>query len=375
LTTQTDDTRAVAIGSIFPGASVVVTGHTGFKGSWLSAWLSHLGAHVTGIALDVPTEPSHFEAANLSLLMRDVRVDIRDGDALATALKEAKPDFVFHLAAQPLVRRAYADPVETWQTNVMGTVNLLNGLRSLTNPVAAVLVTSDKAYDNVEWEWGYRETDRLGGGDPYSASKGGAELAIKSYVHSYFPKAGPVRLAVGRAGNVIGGGDWAADRIIPDCVRAWSRGERVQLRKPNATRPWQHVLEPLSGYLSLAASLHRASTNHGEPFNFGPPAQQDHSVGELVTAMAEHWNRVQWEDISARDDGPHESALLKLNCDKALHRLDWQAVWPFRETVRATAVWYRTFAEDPKQSMSGCSRQQIDEYVSAARAAELAWAR
>lgn len=265
--------------NVFANTKVLVTGHTGFKGSWLSLWLTQLGAQVSGISLGVPTEPSHFAAAGLVERIQDYRLDIRDGTALKSLVQDIQPDFVFHLAAQPLVRRSYADPVETWQTNAMGTINVLEALRGLKNPCVAVLITSDKCYDNVEWVWGYRETDALGGPDPYSASKGAAELAIRSYVRSYFPKDGPVRIGVGRAGNVIGGGDWADDRIVPDCVHAWSRGETVQLRNPLATRPWQHVLEPLSGYLNLAIALHLDAKWHGEPFNFGPPAQQNHWWG------------------------------------------------------------------------------------------------
>jgi len=358
----------------FADAKVLVTGHTGFKGSWLSLWLSRLGARVTGCALDVPTSPSHFVAAGLAQLVRDRRLDICDGGALKTLVRETQPDFIFHLAAQSLVRRAYADPVKTWQTNAMGTVNLLEALRELKNSCVVVMITSDKCYDNVEWVWGYRETDALGGPDPYSASKGAAELAIRSYLRSYFPKDGRVRLGVGRAGNVIGGGDWAADRIVPDCVRSWSRGETVQLRNPLATRPWQHVLEPLSGYLALALALHGDSKLHGEPFNFGPPAQQNHSVGALVSAMADHWDQVRWQDVSAQYAGPHESALLKLNCDKALARLRWHAIWDFSTTVRETALWYRRHYESPDQSTADFSLGQISSYVDCARKMGLPWA-
>ena len=226
---------------IFSGANVLVTGHTGFKGSWLSLWLYQLGAEVVGLSLNVPTQPSHFEAAGMAGLLSDQRVDLRDGASVRRVMRETRPDFLFHLAAQALVRRAYADPVVTYETNLNGTVNILEGLRALENPCVAVLITSDKCYDNVEWEWGYWETDSLGGPDPYSASKGAAELAICSYVQSYLPKDGAVRLGVARAGNVIGGGDWAADRIVPDCVRAWSRGKVMTLRNALATRPWQHV--------------------------------------------------------------------------------------------------------------------------------------
>jgi CDP-glucose 4,6-dehydratase len=359
----------------FEGKKVLVTGHTGFKGVWLSLWLSKLGAQVFGVSLSVPTEPSHYVAAGLDGRVQDYRLDIRDAGALKSLVHEIQPDFVFHLAAQALVRRSYADPVDTWQTNTMGTINLLEALRRLEKPCVAVLITSDKCYDNVEWVWGYRETDALGGPDPYSASKGAAELAIRSYVKSFFPADGKVRIGVGRAGNVIGGGDWAEDRIVPDCMRAWSRGETVPLRNPLATRPWQHVLEPLSGYLNLALALSENAALHGQPFNFGPPAQQNHSVGELVTAMTGHWDQVRWEDVSAQYGGPYESGLLKLNCDKALHHLRWRAVWDFDVTVRETALWYRRYYEQPLQSIADFSLSQIQAYVDAAQKQGLAWAR
>lgn len=359
----------------FDGKTVLITGHTGFKGSWLSLWMAQMGARVVGVSLGLPTEPSHFAAADLAGRVRDCRQDIRDGGALKALVHEIKPDFVFHLAAQALVRRSYDDPGDTWQTNVMGTLNVLEALRDLKSPCVAVLITSDKCYDNVEWVWGYRETDALGGPDPYSASKGAAELAIRSHVRSFFPADGAVRIGVGRAGNVIGGGDWAKDRIVPDCMRAWSRGETVPLRNPVATRPWQHVLEPLSGYLNLAMALKESADLHGQPFNFGPPARQNHSVGELVGAMSHHWDQVRWEDVSAQYGGPHESGLLKLNCDKALHHLRWRAVWGFDTTVRETALWYRRYYEQPAQSIADFSLGQIAAYVNAAQAQGLAWAR
>ena len=358
----------------FSNATVLVTGHSGFKGSWLSLWLAQLGARIIGVSLDVPTEPSHFEAATLARLVQDHRADIRDGSALTGLVRDCQPDFVFHLAAQPIVRCSYSDPVGTWQTNTLGTVNVLESLRELEKPCVAVFITSDKCYDNVEWVWGYRETDSLGGPDPYSASKGAAELAIRSYVRSYFPKDGAVRIGVGRAGNVIGGGDWAQNRIVPDCVRSWSNGETVRLRNPGATRPWQHVLEPLSGYLALAMALKTEAKLHGEPFNFGPAALKNHSVGSLVAAMAEHWDIVRWEDGSSQSDGPYESGLLKLNCDKALFHLGWRSVWDFEATVRETAVWYRRFYEDPRASIAEFSLQQIRTFVAEARQQGLPWA-
>jgi CDP-glucose 4,6-dehydratase len=358
----------------FQGKTVLITGHTGFKGAWLTAWLKELGARVVGIALDPPTHPSHFGAANLAEGMVDLRIDIRNQLDIAGAVLAAQPDFVFHLAAQALVRRSYEDPLETWQTNVLGTLHLLEALRKVDKPCAAVIITSDKCYDNVEWVWGYRETDAMGGPDPYSASKGAAELAIRSHIKSYFPKdSSRVRIASARAGNVIGGGDWAADRIVPDCVKAWSTDKLVELRNPHSTRPWQHVLEPLSGYLSLAIALSQRSELHGEAFNFGPQAQQNHSVLELVQEMTLHWEQVRWQDVSESVSGPYESGLLKLNCDKSLHYLKWHAVMGFEDTVRLTAEWYRAYYQQPLH-IAQTTTDQIAAYTVIAKQHGLAWA-
>lgn len=358
----------------FIGKTVLITGHTGFKGSWLTAWLEQLGAHVVGIALDPLTEPSHFVAARLADCITDLRINVQDRTAVEDAIVSAQPDFVFHLAAQALVRRSYDDPLETWQTNVLGTLHVLEALRKLDKPCAAVIITSDKCYDNVEWVWGYRETDTMGGTDPYSASKGAAELAIRSHIKSYFPKAtSKVRIASARAGNVIGGGDWADDRIVPDCVKAWSSDNFVELRNPYSTRPWQHVLEPLSGYLSLAVALSNCSELHGEPFNFGPQAQQNHSVLELVQKMALHWEQVRWLDVSGKVAGPYESGLLKLNCDKSLHYLHWHAVMDFNDTVRMTAEWYRAYYQQPEQ-IKAITETQIAAYTVIAKKHGLEWA-
>ena len=347
----------------FQNKTVLITGHTGFKGSWLAMWLNSLGAKVVGVALDPPSHPSHYEVAKLSDILKHHRHDVRDGVALKGLISKIQPDFVFHLAAQALVRQSYDDPVATYQTNSMVTLNLLEALRSLKKECTVVLITSDKCYNNVEWVWGYRETDALGGPDPYSASKGAAELVIRSHIKSFFPKDGLVRIAVGRAGNVIGGGDWASDRIVPDCVRSWSKGETVQLRNPQSTRPWQHVLEPLRGYLTLASQLSKNPDLHGEAFNFGPPEHQNHTVLELVQMMSGHWDQVRWEDISASgiEEQPYESGLLKLNCDKALHFLHWQAILSFQETVRMTAEWYRSYYENPS-TIREVTLTQVREY-------------
>ena len=359
--------------NIFYNRKVLITGHTGFKGSWLTAWLRESGSQVTGIALDPPTNPSHFVTAQLGLGIQDLRIDLRDKMLIKQSIKNIQPEFVFHLAAQPLVRLSYSDPVSTYATNMMGTLHLLEALKELDHLCIAVLITSDKCYDNLEWIWGYRETDRLGGPDPYSASKAATELLIRSHVCSYFPKEGNIRIGIGRAGNVIGGGDWAEDRIVPDCVRAWSQGDQVTLRNLNSTRPWQHVLEPLSGYLNLAVQLSEITELHGEPFNFGPPTDQNYTVGSLVTQMSQHWDRARWQDVSQDLEAPYESGLLKLNCDKALHHLKWRAIWNFERTVKETVDWYRTFYEQ-SDSIAKQTKYQILNYQQDAKKSGLAWA-
>ena len=358
---------------IYGGKTVLITGHTGFKGSWLVAWLKTIGAKVVGVALDPIYTPNHFEVAGLKEEIKDYRIDIRDANKISELIQYIKPDFVFHLAAQALVRRSYEDPTETWNINVLGTLNILESLRKLTNQCVCIMITSDKCYDNVEWIWGYRENDPLGGPDPYSASKGAAELVIKSYVKSFFQKESTnVRIASARAGNVIGGGDWSTDRIVPDCVKAWSECKIVQLRNPHATRPWQHVLEPLSGYLSLAASLSKDINLHGESFNFGPQAQQNKSVLELVKHMSDNWDKVKWEDISSITKGPYESGLLKLNCDKALHFLNWHAVMNFEQTVAFTTDWYRIYYNDPS-AIAEFTINQVKLYRDIAINNEMKW--
>ena len=360
------------ISKFFFGKKVLISGHTGFKGSWLSIWLKHLGANVSGISIDIPSSPSHFVVTNLSNQIDDYRIDICDGDAVKRIVKKLQPEFVFHLAAQALVRPSYDNPIETMITNAIGSANILDALRSLDHPVVAVMITSDKVYDNVEWVWGYREKDRLGGKDPYSASKGMAELAIRSFVDSFFSSPDSnVRVAVTRAGNVIGGGDWAVDRIVPDCMNSWSNNEVVDIRNPDATRPWQHILEPLRGYLFLAAQLSTTRSLHGEAYNFGPHAHQNQSVRELINAMSSHWDSVRWNDISNSKAHLHEAGLLKLNCDKALFDLQWQPILEFRETVLMTVEWYRHYYQNSAESMYNFTISQIEEYTRIASARDL----
>ncbi len=364
----------VTFGDCFRGRSVWLSGHTGFKGAWMAEWLLGLGATVHGYALTPPTEPSLFDQLGLAIRVDHQIGDVRDREAVEASVQAAQPDFVFHLAAQPLVRLSYAQPVETYATNVMGTIHVLEALRALEKPCAAVVVTTDKCYENREWVYGYREEDPMGGHDPYSSSKGMVELATSAYRRSFFAAGGPVRVASARAGNVIGGGDWALDRIVPDCIRALQYSEKIAVRNPHATRPWQHVLEPLGGYLWLAACL--ARDDHGAAlagaYNFGPTAAANRTVGELVQEILRHWPG-GWEDRSD-PDAVHEANLLQLSIDKAQSYLRWSPVWDFAATVRYTMAWYRD-ARMYKQSANfkRLTQDQIRQYSEAARSVGAAW--
>ncbi|NQX40301.1 CDP-glucose 4,6-dehydratase [Pedobacter steynii] len=359
---------------IYQGKTVLVTGHTGFKGAWITAWLLKLGAKVVGISIDIPTSPSLFEELDLAGKITDYRKDVRAFEAVKEIILNEKPDFVFHLAAQPIVSLSYSDPVNTFSTNVMGTVHVMEALRSLQNPCTAIIITSDKCYDNVEWVWGYKETDAVGGKDIYSGSKGAAEVVFKSYYHSFFKDHPFVKIASARAGNVIGGGDWAKDRIVPDCMNAWYLGKSVEIRSPESTRPWQHVLEPISGYLNLGQKLSEDSSLHGESFNFGPKSEHSHTVKVLLEDLSAHWN---FEDTSKAYNITdnirfHEAGLLKLNCDKSLFFLKWIPTLEYQELIAFTSLWYYEFYHENK-GMWSYTLDQIDRYETLAKQKQIKW--
>ena len=345
------------------GRRVFVTGHTGFKGSWLALWLQELGAEVTGYALAPPTQPSLFDAVNVAHGMRSILGDIRDAGSLTRSLREARPEIVLHLAAQPIVRQSYVDPVETYSTNVMGLVCLFEAMRVVDTIRACVNVTSDKCYENREWAYGYRENDAMGGFDPYSSSKGCAELVTSAYRRSFFSaanSASPLVLSSARAGNVIGGGDWAADRLVPDILRAIGSAQPVRIRNPSAIRPWQHVLEPLSGYLTLAQRMcAEAGETVAEGWNFGPSPEDTRPVEWIVEKIVQEWGgNATWE----RDpvSGPHEAHFLSLDCHKANRELGWRPVWSIGRAVEKIIDWHRAYLSG--EQMRTVTLRQINEY-------------
>ncbi|HEY0322879.1 MAG TPA: CDP-glucose 4,6-dehydratase [Pyrinomonadaceae bacterium] len=327
---------------------VLVTGHTGFKGSWLSLWLTELGAQVIGYSLAAPTTPSHFELARVAERMESITGDVRDFEHLRKTVASSRPDIVIHMAAQSLVRRSYLDPIETYETNVMGTVNVLEAVRRTGNDTvrAVLIVTSDKCYENREWQRGYKETDAMGGYDPYSSSKGCAELVTAAFQRSFFKAAGGAQnvavVASARAGNVIGGGDWATDRLIPDIIRSWLEAKVVAIRRPYAVRPWQHVLDPLSGYLLLIEKMYEEGAAYAEGWNFGPYEVDAKPVGWIVERMAKLWGE---SALWTPDEGehPHEAHYLKLDCSKAGAKLGWQPRWQIERALEETVNWYRGY--------------------------------
>ena len=343
----------------FKGKKVLITGHTGFKGAWLSIWLEHMGANVVGIGLDPLYDDGVFTRSGIGERMIDRRQDIRNYEAIRRIFTEEQPEIVFHLAAQALVRESYAEPMETFATNTMGTVNVLEAIRQTDSVKAAVMVTTDKCYENREWPYGYRESDAMGGHDPYSASKGAAEIVIASYRRSFFSSPEKAGIASARAGNVIGGGDWSTNRIVPDIIKAIERGEPVKVRNVTAVRPWQHVLEPLGGYLLLAMRLLEDRERYAGAWNFGPLPNELHSVRDIVAAFIEYLGKGSWttDEPASR---LHEAHLLTLDINKAIQQLDWRPILDFKKTISLTGDWYTHFRERPVLELC---HSQIQEYM------------
>lgn len=360
--------------NIYNGKKVFVTGHTGFKGSWLILTLKKLGAEVIGLSDCIPTNPSLFETLELHKICKDYRLDILNYDELNKILNSEMPDFVFHLAAQPIVATSQKEPLRTLSVNAMGTAHILESLRSFKHKCAAVIITSDKCYENVEWLWGYKETDALGGKDIYSASKAAAENIFHAYSRTFFENHS-VKLVTARAGNVIGGGDWADYRIVADMVRSWSNNQIVTLRSPKSTRPWQHVLEPLSGYLQLGASLYENSDLHGESFNFGPRAEQNKTVQDVCEKLAQIWGHASAENSYHIQENKNlkEAGLLKLNCDKALHKLNWQACLNYEQTMSFVGEWYKNYYQNKNVNLAQFTNKQIDLFFESAKSQGLGW--
>lgn len=345
----------------FKNKRVIVTGHTGFKGSWLVAWLDILGAKITGISNGYPSSPCHYKFLKFKRKIININIDIKNLESIKKIFKKYQPDFVFHLAAQSLVNKSYEDPVNTWLTNTIGTVNILESLRILKKKCVAVIITSDKCYDNLEIKRGYDESDKLGGKDPYSASKASADIAIRSYVNSFFTKNNNVFIATARAGNVVGGGDWSFNRLIPDCVKSWSKKSKVLIRNPYSTRPWQHVLEAIFGYISLAVNLSKNPSLHGEAFNFGPSNIQNHNVISVVKLIKKYWKDASWTISKKNNKIFKESVLLKLNSKKAKKIINWKSVLTFRENIFFVTEWYKNFYANPKQAYK-LTVNQIRQY-------------
>ena len=358
----------MAFNNIYKRKKVLITGNTGFKGSWLSVWLDILGAEVYGYSSNIPTKPSMFEILDLEKKVRHHWGDVRDKQELNQYIQQIKPDFIFHLAAQATVSQAFKEPFETVTTNVVGTASVLESMLNITWKCTCVLITSDKVYDNMDWTWGYRENDKLGGKDIYSGSKGAAELIINSYIHSFFYQLPHLKMGIARAGNVIGGGDWAQDRIVADCVRALAGGDVVEIRYPKATRPWQHVLEPLCGYLTLGQYLHEGLVETGEAFNFGPQAKQPKSVLDIAHDLIKAWGLDADKYVKSVDEiSFNEAIILKLNCDKAYTHLHWYSTLAYSQSIRMIMDWYMAYYVNKTEDMYQLTANQINEYISEAK--------
>ena len=346
----------------FKNKKVFVTGHTGFKGSWLSKWLSILGAEIYGVSLDIPTNPSHYELLNINF-RSDERYDISSFKEIYKSIESIKPDYVFHLAAQPLVLKSYEDPYTTYMSNSVGTLNVLESLKRLNHDCSAVIITSDKCYENIGKKVNYSENDRLGGVDPYSTSKASAELIFKGYCNAFFNTTeSNIQIASARAGNVIGGCDWALDRIVPDCMKSWAKKDNVILRNPAATRPWQHVLEPINGYLRLAAELTTNTKINCESFNFGPIEPESYTVENLVSELSVYFEGSNWSTESDNNN-LHEANLLSLDCEKALKLLNYKSKLDFKLTSEWTSKWYDSFYKKSVKEHSKYTEQQIIEFA------------
>jgi CDP-glucose 4,6-dehydratase len=345
----------------YRGKTVLITGHTGFKGGWLAAWLKEMGARVVGYSLKPPSVPSFFEATALEKNVTNVFDDVRNYEQLRSAFEKFRPEFVFHLAAQALVRRSYEEPRMTFETNVMGTVNVLEAAREVGCARAVVVITSDKCYENKEWVYGYREIDELGGFDPYSSSKACAEIVTRAYHRSFFGEGGTTFLASARAGNVIGGGDWGEDRLIPDCIRALSAGKDAVIRSPSAIRPWQHVLDPLRGYLMLGSKMHDGSKDFVGAWNFSPSDTGMITVEDVVKKVLANWGSGKYR-IEKPDAAKHESSLLRLDSSKAHSLLGWEALHGIDDAIRASVSWYKKFYDEPNRSMYDFTLEQIKDY-------------
>ena len=341
---------------------ILITGNTGFKGTWLTNFLLIMKSKIIGISKDIPTKPSMFKATISSGQIKQYFFDIKNFIKLKNVINKENPDIIFHLAAQSLVKKSFEDTIETWETNVIGTVNLLEALKTYKKKIIVVIITSDKSYKNKEWVWGYRENDELGGSDPYSASKASAEFVINSYYQSFLNKKSNIRLSIARAGNVIGGGDWAENRIIPDCINCWSKDKIVKIKNPNSTRPWQHVLEPISGYLQLAHVLSKNKKISGEAFNFGPNLDQNKNVKNLVKKMASYWQNKKWS-IDKNRSKIIESRLLSLNCEKSKELLKWTPTLSFDEMSEFTISWYKTYYSNTKR-IKNLTYKQIKDFMS-----------
>ena len=354
---------------IFNKKKVLITGHTGFKGSWLALWMHYLGANVMGISKNIPTNPSHFNAIGLKNIINSKKIDIKNDKLLNSSIKKFKPDFIFHLAAQAIVKKSYFNSLETWKSNLLGTINLLESLKLIKKEVIVVLITSDKVYKNLEVKRGYKEQDILGGIDPYGASKSATEIAIKSYINSFFSsKRNKILITTARAGNVIGGGDWSENRLLPDCIRSWSKGKKVIIRNPKSTRPWQHVLDCLSGYLLLGHKLLEGNKYCSGPWNFGPIETDSVAVKNIVQTAKKYFPSLS---VKFGEASLHETETLQLNCNKARNQLNWKPIWGREIMFEKTFEWYKEFYLEQKVN----TEKQLEDYLKAAVKEKLSWAK